>query len=705
MGGEVVAPSAPTCGKRTLDYFVVSAKLSHIVVGTQIVASSGTKPHSAVRLVLASGGWARQVRKIRGPRLIRALPEGPRGPDTPQPAPPTSAMQAQLDVAYQEWVTAVEHQTLPFLALAGSAAAAATGRAHGHAVVWRCGLGPPASPTPFAYHASRQWRLLAAWLRQAASLVRAGATMAGDPAHRFRAWQQLVALISSAKLWRALEVHECTRCPLARTQAATIPQALAWVSLISRGAFVSTPALLALAAQAEGYESKLRDAEARAASIAWRKWLDDGVAKRGGRVIHRWSRAATGWIPAPLVDEIDVHDAWAHDEDAASLGPGTAPSAVTAVVACPEQQVDVEAAAWSRQWACGSNTAPVVFPPLAQRPPTASVAYLVAAIRTFPADTAIGTDAYHPRVLLRLGPSLLPALLKVLFLCELLGSWPGVITDVLIALLPKLAGGFRPIGISPTLVRVWFRLRAPYVREWERTHARLFFFAGEARGADVALWLQAAHLEHAALSRRESAATLIDLVNAFDHVSHTALRDQAAKWDYPAWILRLSIAANRLGRRISIGGIVSAVIAACRGITAGSTFATTELRVLVLAALDLVHRAFPSLPMHICVDDMFIHAEGTRQRVCRSLPVATRLLVIELNRVGLQVSDTKSEGIASSPSLALTLSAALRDLRIRFGLGCASRWEGTSRRPGTAARPSRMPAFRRLRPGARASLA
>ena len=194
---------------------------------------------------------------------------------------------------------------------------------------------------------------------------------------------------------------------------------------------------------------------------------------------------------------------------------------------------------------------------------------LVAAIRTFPADTALGTDAYHPRILLRLGPSLLPALLNVLYLCELLGSWPQAISDVLIALLPKPAGGYRPIGIFPSWVRVWFRLRAPYVREWERAHTRPFFFAGEARGADVALWLQAAHLEHAALSRRESAATLIDLVKAFDHVSHTALRDQAAKWDFPAWILRLSIAAYRLGRRISISGIVSAVIYAARGITAG----------------------------------------------------------------------------------------------------------------------------------------
>ena len=112
----------------------------------------------------------------------------------------------------------------------------------------------------------------------------------------------------------------------------------------------------------------------------------------------------------------------------------------------------------------------------------------------------------------------------------------------------------------------------------------------------MALWLQAAHLEHAALSRRESAATLVDLVKAFDHVSHTALRDQAARWDYPTWILRLSIAAYRLGRRISISGVVSAVIVAVRGITAGSTFATTELRVLIIGALGHGASCLPLAP-------------------------------------------------------------------------------------------------------------
>ena len=66
-----------------------------------------------------------------------------------------------------------------------------------------------------------------------------------------------------------------------------------------------------------------------------------------------------------------------------------------------------------------------------------------------PPGPTLGSDRYHPRNLLRLAPDLLEALLQIFVLCELLGAWPSVITDVLIALLPKPAGGLRPIGISP----------------------------------------------------------------------------------------------------------------------------------------------------------------------------------------------------------------------------------------------------------------
>ena len=314
--------------------------------------------------------------------------------------------------------------------------------------------------------------------------------------------------------------------------------------------------------------------------------------------------------------------------------------------ASPQQHVDQQADEWAAQWAVGGDLPAPCSPPLAAPPPAPTVRELITAIRSFPAGTAFGSDQYHPRLLLRLDSRLLSALLKVLVLCEIIGAWPTVITDVLIALLPKSSGGLRPIGIFPTLIRVWFRLRAPVIRAWERAHERPYFFAGCGKGADVALWLQAAHLESAALAKRASAASLVDLVKAFERVSHVALLDAALRWDYPIWILRLSLAAYRLARRISINGILSGALLALRGITAGSVFATTELRLLLLVALDDVAAAFPELPLHVYVDDMFLAVVGAPRHVCRVLTDATVLLVPGLTAALLEESHTKSEGIA-----------------------------------------------------------
>ena len=140
------------------------------------------------------------------------------------------------------------------------------------------------------------------------------------------------------------------------------------------------------------------------------------------------------------------------------------------------------------------------------------------------------------------------------------------------------------------------------------------------------MWLQAAYLEGATLARRSSAAALLDLVKAFNRVSHAALLVAAERWSFPLWILRLSVAAYRMGRRIAINGLLSNVIYACRSITAGSTFATTELRLLLLSALESVAAAFPALPLMVYVDDMFLAAIGTENYVCRMLPAAVRLL-------------------------------------------------------------------------------
>ena len=59
--------------------------------------------------------------------------------------------------------------------------------------------------------------------------------------------------------------------------------------------------------------------------------------------------------------------------------------------------------------------------------------------------------------------------LVALFACfERIGQWCSVLDLVLIVLLPKLEGGLRPIGLFPTLVRVWMRAPKYQVKQRER---------------------------------------------------------------------------------------------------------------------------------------------------------------------------------------------------------------------------------------------
>ena len=71
---------------------------------------------------------------------------------------------------------------------------------------------------------------------------------------------------------------------------------------------------------------------------------------------------------------------------------------------------------------------------------------------------------------------------------ERLGGWPSIINLVLIVLLPKGTGGFRPIGLFPTLIRIWMRTRVIATRAWEAANALPSEFGGTGMGAQRAAW-------------------------------------------------------------------------------------------------------------------------------------------------------------------------------------------------------------------------
>eukprot|EP00959_Pyramimonas_sp_CCMP1952_P204683 4279935-Pyramimonas_sp.AAC.1 len=49
---------------------------------------------------------------------------------------------------------------------------------------------------------------------------------------------------------------------------------------------------------------------------------------------------------------------------------------------------------------------------------------------------------------------------------------------LLTSLLPKPAGGHRPIGLFSALHRLWARARRPYAERWEAEQQRLYLASG-----------------------------------------------------------------------------------------------------------------------------------------------------------------------------------------------------------------------------------
>ena len=139
-----------------------------------------------------------------------------------------------------------------------------------------------------------------------------------------------------------------------------------------------------------------------------------------------------------------------------------------------------------------------------------------------------------------------------------------------------------------------------------RTNGKQDINVRKGMGANVAAWIQAAAAERAAALRPsvEYAQALLDLVKAFDRVPLWLLVSEAVALGYPLKILRLSLATYLLERVIRIGSVVSKSVWAFRGITAGSGFATAEMRIIMLRIVDKACKLHPMVVPTLFVDDL-----------------------------------------------------------------------------------------------------
>ena len=86
--------------------------------------------------------------------------------------------------------------------------------------------------------------------------------------------------------------------------------------------------------------------------------------------------------------------------------------------------------------------------------------------RPYKAETGVGCDGFHPKVLLDVTKETRREIVEFLEKVERSGKWPQQACTTMVFLIPKNVTSERPVALMPTLIRWWEAVRAPEVAKW-----------------------------------------------------------------------------------------------------------------------------------------------------------------------------------------------------------------------------------------------
>ena len=159
---------------------------------------------------------------------------------------------------------------------------------------------------------------------------------------------------------------------------------------------------------------------------------------------------------------------------------------------------------------------------------------------------------------------------------------------------------------------------------------------------------------------------LLDLVNAFERVPHRRLVHVAEALGYPLWLIRLSLAAYRLPRTVRIAEVYSKPIVATRGIVAGSGFATTEMRIIMIRRVDRACTVSPQTIPILVLDDLAAEHTAPVSHVVEGHGNFVCEVASGINATQMELSSTKCICTASTDALGKRLGARLRPLQVGY---------------------------------------
>ena len=163
------------------------------------------------------------------------------------------------------------------------------------------------------------------------------------------------------------------------------------------------------------------------------------------------------------------------------------------------------------------------------------------ALFTFNKRTGKGSDQVGPDFFKALPREAKLEIVATFNAIQSAGVWPWQWLHVLVLLIPKAAGGERPIGLLPFLVRVFFRMCRGETRKWADARHGHWDTAIRGSSALQAAIKRALRIECAKTMDVDFALLLVDIVKFYDSVRIPALILAGLELGYSPLLLGLNV--------------------------------------------------------------------------------------------------------------------------------------------------------------------
>ena len=453
LPGILVAPAIPTfrhgASVRRFDYFVVHRAVACQIREVCVLEESGISPHHPVRMQLKRSfqGLVTRVQAVP-----RALPQPGVG-CAREPWRWDTQRERSMDERWEWLMYCTECEILESADVVGVGARAHMGRGALPRWVTRKVVPQKAHNRPKPAADTRWWRILCnrlreLWLMEALPTRRPHLPQQPEQIQRLRRQLTLMAVQASTDSWSG-EIMEAVTCTYGEDELRDLKD-LHWRALETLD------------------KLHKRDRRAREKEISrFAREASEGAAG----LLHRITKSRAVWCPRDAAQGEATNP-----RDAADL------AAKSWAVIWRTHDAEMQGA--DRPWEEPSVSDANELPQLEVEGPTG----FAAVVSSFKPKTGIGVDAIHPSVWSRISDKGKQLFTDLLHDVELTLAWPAQIQTLIYFLVPKTPTGERPIGLMPSIVRVWERMRKPVMDQWLISQSRSYDWACKGRSAELAAW-------------------------------------------------------------------------------------------------------------------------------------------------------------------------------------------------------------------------